>query len=571
MRAWVRRCVGGVLAAAVVGVAACDDGPTEIAVPPELVSISPSTGTSGTEVRIDGQGFDATDVSVYFDDIPSPRVSLEGGAVFALAPAGLTLGSTYDIRVVNRGTGSAVLDSVFTVVAPEAFRINGVSRPTGLRGMTIIVEGAAFGDSMALAEGVVYFRAGDGSAVPAPILDPNDDWNDGFIVTQVPQATADTSFVWVETSSGASDSIEFRIIQSGVFSPSLINWTQTTALPQPLQGLGAVFVPIEDGSMPANYVVTVGGADTLNVATDAVYSSTIQESGELSGGWSMATPLPEPRAYHTLAAATAFTAALDTTTTGGFLYVLGGVDTAGVAVADVWMARVGLDGAIGPWSMTSSLPMPLHSAEATLFRGFMYLTGGADTLDAATDGVYRAAIAEDGTLGAWESLGALPGPRAHHAQIGFGPFLHVIGGDAGTVDPVAAGLSGGETSAVHFARISVRTGELATSWTATESMSKARSKHSSIFGGGALFATSGVYAGQPGSSENTFASLNNDGTTDPWNGATGSEIIEVEIGISLYNQAAVTFLESDGTGHVLVLGGASRDAEGVPSDAVVFY
>jgi hypothetical protein len=235
------------------------------------------------------------------------------------------------------------------------------------------------------------------------------------------------------------------------------------------------------------------------------------------------------------------------------------------------MARIGLDGAIGPWMATTPLPEPLHSAEATLFRGFMYLTGGADTLDAATDGVYRAAIAEDGSLGAWESLGALPGPRAHHAQIGFGPFLHVIGGDAGTVDPVAAGLSGGETSAVHFARISVRTGDLATGWTATESMSKARSKHSAIFGGGALFATSGVYAGQPGSSENTFASLNNDGTTDPWNGATGSEIIEVEIGISLYNQAAVTFLESDGTGHVLVLGGASRDAEGQPSDAVVFY
>ncbi|MEN8376130.1 MAG: IPT/TIG domain-containing protein [Gemmatimonadota bacterium] len=561
-----------IAASLVMGAAACgDDGSDPIAVPPQLVSVSPLVGTSGTEVRIDGQGFDATDVSVFFDDIQSPRVALEGGAVFALAPAGLTLGTTYDIRVVNRGTGSAVLDSVFTVVAPEAFRINGVSRPTGLRGMTVIIEGASFGDSLDLAQGSVLFRAGDGSAVAAPILDQNQDWNDSFIVTQVPQTTADTSLVWVETATGASDSIEFRIIQSGVFSPSLINWTQTTALPQPLQGLGAVFVPIEDGAMPANHIFTVGGADTLNVATTSVYTATVQESGALTGGWNMATPLPQARAYHTLAAATAFTAALDTTTTGGILYAIGGVDDAGATSADVWMAQIGLDGSLGSWVPASTLPQPLHSASASLFRGFLYLTGGADSLHAATGVVYRAAIAEDGSLGAWESIGTLPGPRAYHAQIGFGPFLHVIGGDAGTTDPVTAGLTGSETSAVHFARISVRTGDLSGGWSATQSMSKARSKHSAIFGGGALFATSGVYAGQPGSSENTFASLNNDGTTDSWNGATGSEIIEVEIGISLYNQAAVTFLESDGTGHVLVLGGASRSAEGQASDAVVFY
>ncbi len=572
MRPGTGKCVGWMLAGLALGTGACGDDPSDpIAGSPELSSIAPATGTSGTEVRIDGQGFDATDVAVFFDDIESPRVALEGGAVFALAPAGLSVGSTYDIRVVNRGTGSAVLDNVFTVVAPEALRVNGVSRPTGLRGMTVIIEGSAFGDSMALASGHVFFTAGDGTAAAAPILDPTEDWNDGFIVTQVPQETADTSLVWVETSSGASDSIEFLIIQSGVFSPSLINWTQTTSLPQPLQGLGAVFVPIEDGASPANHVFTVGGADTLNVATDVVYAATIQESGELSGGWSIATPLPEPRAYHTLTAATAFTAALDTTMTGGFLYVIGGVDAAGATVSDVQMARIGLDGAVGPWMSTSPLPEPLHSADATLFRGFVYLTGGADSANASTNGVYRAPIAEDGTLGAWESLGTLPGPRAHHAQIGFGPFLHVIGGETGTVDPVAAGLSGTETASVHFARISVRTGDLAGGWTATESMSKARSKHSGIFGGGALFVTSGVYSGQPGSSENAFAPLNNDGTTDPWNGATGAEIIAAETGISLYNQAAVTFLDSGGTGHVLVLGGASRSAEGEPSSAVVFY
>jgi hypothetical protein len=108
-------------------------------------------------------------------------------------------------------------------------------------------------------------------------------------------------------------------------------------------------------------------------------------------------------------------------------------------------------------------------------------------------------------------------------------------------------------------------------WWPTESLGKARSKHDAVFAGGSLFVSSGIYAGQPGSSENTFARLRSDGTIHPWQGATGSETVDVEIGRSLYNQALVTFVDQSGVGHVLVLGGADRDQEGVPSDAVLWY
>jgi hypothetical protein len=100
---------------------------------------------------------------------------------------------------------------------------------------------------------------------------------------------------------------------------------------------------------------------------------------------------------------------------------------------------------------------------------------------------------------------------------------------------------------------------------------KARSKHSAVFAGGALFVTSGVYAGQPGSSENSYAGINSDGTISAWNGATGSETIAVDLGISLYNQAAVTFIDATGASHVLVLGGANRAIEGRSSTAVLYY
>ena len=102
-------------------------------------------------------------------------------------------------------------------------------------------------------------------------------------------------------------------------------------------------------------------------------------------------------------------------------------------------------------------------------------------------------------------------------------------------------------------------------------MGKARSKHGAIFAGGSILVTSGIYAGNPGSSENTYAGINSDGTLRSWNGATGSETIDVELGMSLYNQAVVTFIDQAGYGHVLVLGGADRQVEGTPSAGVVRY
>lgn len=555
-----------------VGLAACGDDPATPADPPTLTALAPATGTVGTEVRIDGTNLQ-DGAEVRFGDAASPSVQLDGGALFAYAPAGLTAGTTYDVTVENPDGGEAVLEAAFTAVAPTASRVNGVTKPTGLPGMTIIIEGSAFGDDPALGQAAVYFETSTGTVLEAVIVDAVNDWTDEFIVTSVPQGVSDTSRLWVETATGVSDTIEFRLIQSGTFSPSLINWTQTTALPQALQGLGAVFVPVEDGPTPANYVFTLGGADVDGAPTDAVYRASVEQSGALGAEWAALTAIPEARAYHATAAATAFTAALDTTTTAAYLYVVGGQDTTGTASADVFVAHVGLDGAITEWTATQSLPQPLVGASAVLFRGFLYLTGGQDATGSASAATLRAPVGEDGSLGAWEEMAAVPTHRAFHSFVNFGPFLYVVGGDSTTALPaVQASQSGGELPQVHMTRINLRNGDLVESgWTATATMNKGRGKHSTVFAGGSLFVTSGVYSGQAGSSENIVGDLASDGTVTSWGGATGSETIDVELGVSLYNQAAVTFIDAEGAGHVLVLGGAHRGAEGVPSASVVYY
>ena len=92
-----------------------------------------------------------------------------------------------------------------------------------------------------------------------------------------------------------------------------------------------------------------------------------------------------------------------------------------------------------------------------------------------------------------------------------------------------------------------------------------------IAAGGALLATSGLYSGQAGSSENTYASIVTDGALASWNGATGSNTIDVLLGYALYNTAAVFFVDAQGRGRVMVLGGASRSTTPQPSAGVVYY
>jgi hypothetical protein len=102
-------------------------------------------------------------------------------------------------------------------------------------------------------------------------------------------------------------------------------------------------------------------------------------------------------------------------------------------------------------------------------------------------------------------------------------------------------------------------------------MNKGRSKHNSLVSGGFMLTTSGVYAGSAGSSENTYSQINADGTVGSWNGATGTNTIGSLLGYDLYNEAAISFVDATGRGHVLVVGGAKRQAPGRASAAVVYY
>lgn len=559
---------------AAVAIAACSSDKASApkpVVPPVLDSISPSRGTVGTIVRINGSAFASDTVHVFFNNLASPNVERQGGALYATAPEGLALGAMYDIRVVNRDGGSDTLSAAFQAVAPNVSRVNGVSKPTGLIGMTVLIEGDAFGDAK---HGKVFFTGSGATQIQAAIADTANDWTNNYIVTAVPSGIQSPSQITVVTATGTSQTISFSLISGALFSPSVINWTRTSDLPEPLQGLGAVFVPPANTAQnAASYVFTIGGAaDQTNVATTAVYRAEAQQSGALSAWTAGENLLPEARAYHATVAATAYTAAIDTATTEAYLYAIGGYDDAGASVNTVYYAKVALDGSVGTWQSTTPLPSAIHSASAVVFRGFVYLAGGADDQDAPTSAVLRAPVNADGTLGAWVPLASLPKGMAFSSILNFGPYLYAVGGDVDATAATQSSTSGGEQSSTWLARVNLRTGDLAASpWSALSTMSKGRSKHNTVVGGGYLFTTSGVYAGSPGSSENTYSQINADGTVGSWNGATGTNTISTLLGYDLYNETAISFVDAGGHGHVLVLGGAKRQTAGRASAAVVYY
>jgi hypothetical protein len=165
-------------------ISACGDSTGPSGEPPVLSLVAPNQGTVGTEVRITGTGL-SSNVEVFFGNLKSPRVVLEAGELFALAPSGLVAGQTYDIKVSKGGASSNVLRAAFTAVPRDIARVNGATKATGLVGVTIIVEGSAFGDVPG--PGKVYFAGAGGVRIPAVVADSLNDWTNAFVVTTVPQ------------------------------------------------------------------------------------------------------------------------------------------------------------------------------------------------------------------------------------------------------------------------------------------------------------------------------------------------------------------------------------------------
>lgn len=539
-------------------------GPT-----PTLAIFSPSTGTVGTEFSVTGTNF-RNGARVWFSTIEVDSVILLGSTdLRGYVPAGVDTNTVYDVTVRNGDGTWATFDSAFTPVTPVLRYVNSATKPSGITGSTVIIEGDAFGDIRG--EGNVYFSNGVGGTIAAAV-ENEDDWTNTFIVTTVPNGAASGDLM-VQTATGQSRSLTFKITQNATFSPSAIGWTETTALPNAVSGHSALYIPTEEDGVSSNFVCVTGGIDDQDSILDDVIVSTIQPDGQLST-WSTVSPLPQPRAFHAAVVATPMNSKVSGS---GFIYVLGGVGEVGAdPVTTVYRGELDQSGYAGSWVSVQSLPVPLQSCRAVIFRSTIYVAGGSTNGNVPVSSVYKADIDSLGLLEEWQIATALPYAISYHGFTTFGGYLHLFGGDAGTVDPNDANYSNNETklAEIFYMKIDLRTGNLATAaWSTNSSaMVKAVSKHTVVVAGGYAFATGGLYSGAgSGSSENKYAQFYSDGSLSSFHGATGSNTIESLGGGNLFNHAAISYVDAEGVAHVMILGGDDVNSPGSRHAGVWFY
>lgn len=552
---------------AAINILACSDdtvAPTDQQ--PVLSSISPDSGNVGTGVDLNGQYF-AKGAVVTFGSAPAPRVTyISSSRVRAYAPDGLVLGTSYTVTVRNATSPPADASRPYKAVAPVLTVVNGVSKPNGTVGSTVIFEGRSFGDL--LGKGNVYFTSSGGS-VAAPVTSGN--WTNEYIIATVPN-DAVSGPVWVDTPLGATESIAFRVLETPTFSPSQINWTQTASLPAASQGHGAHFLAIEDGANTDNLVYVTGGADGTPTARAGVLVGHIDATGHIVS-WVPSTALPEARAFHAAATATPWNALVDTTL-AGYLYAIGGINDAGTVQSSVLVAPVNKDASLAGWSTTTALPVPLHSAGVAILRSWLYVVGGATTGNAPVKSAYRARIEFDGQLGDWQQLTSLPVARSYAPLVQFAGQLYVLGGDTQVSAPGSNNTSSGALKTILTQPINLRTGGFQnSSWTSPSSqLIKAVTKHSVIVAGGWLLASGGLYNGAASSAtEHQYAAIEVDGSVTSFNGATGSQTIANAGGVPFYNHAAITYVDDSGVAHVIIIGGNNVTNAASPTANCYFY
>jgi hypothetical protein len=254
--------------------------------------------------------------------------------------------------------------------------------------------------------------------------------------------------------------------------------------------------------------------------------------------------------------------------------VLGGLNNNGEAVSSVSVATLNDDGTIQGWTNGRSLPQAVHSSGAVIFRSTIYIAGGAADVNSPVSTVFRAVINEDGQLGEWESMPELPVAVAYHGLVSFGGYLYSVGGETGIADP-DAGAQVTATTQLFYSKINLRTGEI-NDWTENPSgIGKERSKHTALVLGGNMFISSGLYSGLSpnvsGSSENSYANINSDGTVGNFNGATGSNTLFSSTGSNLFNQSGISYVDADGIAHVMILGGAKVGSPNTKLNNVMYY
>jgi hypothetical protein len=402
--------------------------------PPTITDINggiSGSGTAGSLFIIDGNNFGnlsapAAGFSVDFRDtttnavVASASVDYAAGnwtntIIKATVPNGLTAGTFYKVTVTTTSGTTASVN--FLVVASVAFSPSTITwstaaaLPQAKQGFPTIIApvfqsftsaAKPVFQSSTSATNYVYTFGGNTSTAAAP------------------DKTANVASVYLNTMVNATGALA---------DP---NWTATTPLPDK-RGFAAAVLANIFNSKATGYgtLYVLGGLDGTGAATSTVYVASISSDGTLpasgTGSWTTTTPLPQPLFA---AAAVIF---------HNRLYVVGGNNSTGAPVAKVYSAAINSDKTLGSWQTLADLPTPLAYHQMVTVGGFLYVLGGDNTaVDPITnvassseqDSVYFSQInLNNGTLATWTNNSSGMGKaREKFTAVAAGDAVVVTGG-----------------------------------------------------------------------------------------------------------------------------------------------
>lgn len=271
-----------------------------------------------------------------------------------------------------------------------------------------------------------------------------------------------------------------------------------------------------------SYLYAVGGANGSGVAQSTVsYSTAIIPN---NSGFSAANPILAARSSNA------------TVAYNGYLYSIGGKNSASSAQSDIQFAAILSNGTLGSWNYThggindgttpsSALSTARYGHGAAVYNGYLYIIGGTNSAGQIISSTEYALIRADGTIGAMVAGSPLATARSDFGLVSYMGYLYAVSG--------ATGVST-NTATVEYAYIG--SGGLG-SWVTGSSLITAR-KNAVIFSyNGYIYAYGGF----------TTVALNQDST----------ESVEINSAGSLASWRNVPLNWYDGQNHSLYAAGSA--------------
>src|SRR5277367_196244 len=209
------------------------------------------------------------------------------------------------------------------------------------------------------------------------------------------------------------------IVTDGVLTPFVPAGTIPTTT-------GAINSPAGVGIVPGTGLMYLMGGvtttdDTGGASSTALYSFTLNKGGNAAAKASDVIP-------QELAASACVDAS------NGWCYILGGVDSTNNCILNTWAVQVSNQGHITGLKAVAQVPqtyqtLGLYGHFVVEANGYLICGGGRDDTGANRAEMYKAKILLNGDLGPWSYIGNLPsGPRIYSGAVMFDNTLIVAGG-----------------------------------------------------------------------------------------------------------------------------------------------